>query len=45
MDWTFWLLSGVALLAICAIIWWVLDAYGFLSEGWDEHFFDNGDDK
>jgi len=38
MDWTFWFLSGVAVLAITLIVWWTLDAMGFLGEHWDDTY-------
>jgi hypothetical protein len=45
MDWTFWLLSGCAALAVVCTVWWTLDAYGFLGEGWDDHVREWKDDE
>jgi uncharacterized membrane protein len=38
MDWTFWLLSGVAVFAITLIVWGALDAMGLLGEHWDDNY-------
>lgn len=46
MHWTFWLLSGVAVFAVCMIVWWVLDQMGFLDGHWDDgHFGDDWGDE
>ena len=44
MDWTFWLLSGVAVFAITLIVWLMLNAMGLLD--WDDgHFGDDWSDE